>query len=78
MLRLFVKLLFIEYKDLDEIVMSDYISANSGIHHRFRISYKGAKVSQLWVSSYNAQTQWEVSGKNPHFGYYHSCLNALY
>ena len=31
--------------------MSGYISTNSGIHHQFRIYYKGGKASQLWVSS---------------------------
>ena len=27
--------------------MSEYISTNSGIHHQFRIYYKGGKASQL-------------------------------
>ena len=45
---IFVKLLFIEYRlskkiPLREKVMSEYISTNSGIHHQFRIYYKGAK-----------------------------------
>ena len=58
----FVKLLFIEYRiskkvPLYEKVMSGYISTNSGIHHQFRIYYKGGKASQLWVSSCSAQIQ---------------------
>ena len=79
-----VKLLFIEYRltkkyPLDEKVMSDYISTNSRIHHRFRIYYKGGKVSQLCVSplvtpKFNRQ---QVA-RNPHFGYCHSYLNVLY
>lgn len=34
--------------------MSEYISTNSGIHHQFRIYYKGVKgnkASKLWVAS---------------------------
>ena len=59
---IFVKLLFIEYRlskkiPLYEKVMSEYISTNSGIHHQFRIYYKGGKASQLWVSSCSAQIQ---------------------
>ena len=42
---------------LYEKVMSGYISTNSGIHHQFRIYYKGGKASQLWVSSCSAQIQ---------------------
>ena len=42
---------------LYEKVMSEYISTNSGIHHQFRIYYKGGKASQLWVSSCSAQIQ---------------------
>ena len=57
-----IKLLFIEYRlskkiPLNEKVMSGYISTNSGIHHQFRIYYKGGKASQLWVSSCSAQIQ---------------------
>ena len=67
-----VKLLFIEFRlskkyPLDEKVMSDYISTNSGIHHRFRIYYKGGKVSQPCVSSCNAQIQWVASCKKSAF-----------
>ena len=40
-----------------EKVMSGYISTNSGIHHQFRVYYKGGKASQLWVSSCSAQIQ---------------------
>ena len=58
---IFVKLLFIEYRLSKKIplikVMSGYISTNSGIHHQFRIYYKGGKASQLWVSSCSAQIQ---------------------
>ena len=44
---IFVKLLFIEYMlskkyPLDKKVMSDYISTNSGIHHRFRMRLRAA------------------------------------
>ena len=49
-----------------ESIMSEYISTNSGIHHQFRINYKGfkgSKASQLWVLSCNAQIQWVASGK---------------
>ena len=42
---------------LYEKVMSGYISTNSGIHHQFRICYKGVNASQLWVSSCSAQIQ---------------------
>ena len=45
--EIFVKLLFIEYRPLYEKVVSEYISTNSGIHHQFRIYYKGGKASQL-------------------------------
>ena len=49
---IFVKLLFIEYRLSKKIplikVMRGYISTNSGIHHQFRIYYKGGKASQLW------------------------------
>ena len=38
-------------------VMSMDISTNSGIHHQFRIYYKGGKASQLWVSNCSAQIQ---------------------
>ena len=31
--------------------MSGYISTNSGIHHQFRIYYKGGKASQLWAGA---------------------------
>ena len=59
---IFVKLLFIEYRLSKKIplygkVMSGYISTNSGIHHQFRIYYKGGKASQLWVFSCSAQIQ---------------------
>ena len=70
---IFVKLLFIEYRlskkiPLHEKVMSEYISTNSGIHHQFRIYYKGGKVSQLWVSFCSAQSiQWVASGKKSAF-----------
>ena len=46
--------------------MSEYISTNSGIHHQFRIYYKGfkgSKASHLWILSCNAQIQWVASGK---------------
>ena len=43
--------------------MSEYIATYSGIHHQFRIYYKGGKASQLWVSSCSAQIQWVASGK---------------
>ena len=56
---IFVKLLFIEYRlrryPLYAKVMSEYISTNSGIHHQFRIYYKGGKASQLWVSPCSAR-----------------------
>ena len=58
---IFVKLLFIEYRLSEKIpliyakVMSEYISTNSGIHHQFRIYYKGGKTSQLWVSPCSAR-----------------------
>ena len=70
---IFVKLLLSSigsprrYTLYNENVMSDYISTNSGIHHQFRIYYKGGKVSQLWVSSCNAQIQWVASGKKSAF-----------
>ena len=70
---IFVKLLFIEYRlskkiPLHEKVMSEYISTNSGIHHQFRIYYKGGTVSQLWVSFCSAQSiQWVASGKKSAF-----------
>ena len=52
---------------LYEKVMSNYIWTNSGIHHQFRIYYKGGKVSQLWASSCRTQIQWVASGKKSAF-----------